>query len=173
MRQRIVALVGISGVGKTTFLKQVAANCVFQHLTAGSVIARAKAAELAARDSLRLSDLDGNQRLLIQGFATARDPTAYFVILDGHVVIHTENSLLPIESWVFASLGINEIAHLEADPAQVHSNRAKDANRQRPSLSVDEIRNHQARSSAEARRVADDLRIEFKPNLNSAFSKAG
>lgn len=161
MKQRVMALVGISGVGKTTFLKRIAAACAFQHLTAGSLIALAKSSDPVNRDSLRLSDLEENQSLLIRGFAQARDLAARVVILDCHVVVHGLTGLWPIESRVFSSLNVCLIAHLEADPIQIHLNRTRDLTRQRPLLSSDEIRSHQVRSLAEAQRVADDLRIEF------------
>lgn len=159
MKQKRVALVGISGVGKTTFLKNVAKTCAFQHLTADSLIARARSAVPETRDDLRLSDVDENQSLLVRGFADACDPQVRLVILDGHVVIHTETGLVPIESRVFALLGIDLIAHLEGDPAQIHENRAQDHSRDRPVLSLDELRGHQVRSLAGARRVATDLGI--------------
>lgn len=162
LSQRVIALVGVSGVGKTTFLKRVGAACDFQHLTAGSLIAKAKSVKPAARDSLRLSDLDENQRLLVRGFTETRDPAAQTVILDGHVVIHHATGLSPIASQVFSCLGIDLIAHLEDDPARIHSNRTLDTYRKRPSLSIEVIRNHQARSLAEAHRVAGDLKIEVK-----------
>lgn len=162
MSQKIIAFVGISGVGKTTFLKKVAKTLKFQHLTAGSLIAGTRAISSGSRDDLRLSNLDENQRLLVQGFDDARDPTAHIVVMDGHVVIHSAEGLVPIDSRVFSCLGVNLIAHLEADPAQIHSNRAMDSSRQRPQLSVHDLHYHQKRSLDEARRVADDLGIELK-----------
>lgn len=161
MNQKVAALVGISGVGKTTFLKQVAKTCAFQHLTAGSLIAQASSIDVAARDRLRLSDVDENQRLLVQGFSAARDNMAQIVVLDGHVVIHSAAGMSLIDSRVFSDLGTGLIAHLEAAPAQIQSNRVLDTSRKRPLLSIDELSAHQARSLAEAQRVAEDLGIEL------------
>lgn len=162
MSQKIVAVVGISGVGKTTFLSRVAAKCEFQHLSAGTLIAQGRSLASTARDSLRSSNLDENQSLLVEGFKDASDPDAKIIILDGHVVMLSPVGLAPIDSRVFASLGIDIIAHLEADPPQILSNRLKDTGRERPSLSIEELGAHQIRSLAEARRVADDLGIELK-----------
>ena len=74
MSQRVVAFTGISGVGKTTFLKKFTEQMAFQHVTGGSLIAAARNAVSDSRDDLRYSDLDENQRLLIQGFHSASLP---------------------------------------------------------------------------------------------------
>jgi adenylate kinase len=42
MNQRIVAFTGISGVGKTTFLRQITERVDFQHVTGGSLVATAR-----------------------------------------------------------------------------------------------------------------------------------
>lgn len=161
MKQKTVAVVGISGVGKTTFLKKLAKTCEFQHLTAGSLIARARSLSFSDRDSLRYSNLGDNQRLLIEGFVEARDPDADVVILDGHVVIDSPDGLTPIDSQVFERIGVDLIAHLEADPFQVFCNRQKDISRERPVLEIEDISTHQRRSLAEARRVAEDLGVKL------------
>lgn len=171
MSQRKLALVGVSGVGKTTFLKQVAHKCTFQHLTAGSLISQARSIDPVDRDILRLSDLGQNQRLLIRGFFDALDPAASIVVLDGHVVIHSAEGLLPIDSGVFASLEIEILVHLEADPGHIYSNRKSDLKRRRPSISIDEICKHQKRSLIEAERIASDLGIEMIRFTNDDVSK--
>ena len=83
MKQRVVALTGISGVGKTTFLRKLSAMREFQHLTGGTLIAAARNKGSDARDSLRHADLEENQRLLIQGFALEKDPKANLIVMDG------------------------------------------------------------------------------------------
>lgn len=161
MSQIVVALVGVSGVGKTTFLHQLAQTLSFQHLTAGSLIAEARSQSAASRDDLRLSNLDENQSLLVRGFECALNPRARLVVLDGHVVIHNESGLHSVGSIVFSKLGIKLIGHLEADPARVHLNRASDVGRNRPIISIEKISDHQAKSRSEALKVAADLGIDF------------
>ena len=53
-----------------------------------------------------VADLDKNQRLLIEGFALARDANTEVVIMDGHVVIDDGECLTEISSeqenlWFF------------------------------------------------------------------------
>lgn len=162
MRQKIIALVGISGVGKTTFLKGAAKSLAFQHLTAGSLIARARVADDNHRDRLRFADIDDNQTLLVEGFKLAKDASASLVILDGHTVIHGSNGLLSIDSAVFAALGIDAMVHLEADPSQILINRQGDSTRIRPALSIAERAEHQAHSLAVAGRIAQALSIPLQ-----------
>ena len=66
MSQQIVAFTGLSGIGKTTFLRHLAESIKFQHLTGGSLIAAARDANPDERDALRYADLDENQRMLIR-----------------------------------------------------------------------------------------------------------
>ena len=58
MTQRVIALTGISGVGKTTFLRSLSNVLSFQHLTGGSLIGAGRTAELECRDNMRHQDVD-------------------------------------------------------------------------------------------------------------------
>jgi adenylate kinase len=72
MRQRIVAVTGVSGVGKTTCLNFVAKRIGFQHLQASALIQSARASQSVlpvSHDDLRKQDIDQNQALLLSGFA--------------------------------------------------------------------------------------------------------
>ena len=161
MSQRVVAFTGISGVGKTTFLEKFAEQMVFQHITGGSLIAVARNAASDARDDLRHSDLDENQRLLIEGFALARDELAEVIIMDGHVVIDEGDRLMEISCDVFEALGVTAMVHLEADPTHIAENRSKDTARSRPRHDTDTLGQHQDLSRRHARSIADELRTGF------------
>lgn len=158
----IMALVGISGVGKTTFLKKLSSWIDFQHLTAGSLIARARNVGKRPRDDLRLANVDENQRLLTEGFDLAWDRSASHIILDGHCIIHGDLAVQRIDSQVFSELGIRLMVHLEADPQQVKINRSRDLTRDRPSLQIEELGRHQAMSLAHAQNIASELKIDFR-----------
>ena len=126
MRQRVVAVTGISGVGKTTFLRELADLVTFQHITGGSLIAANREASPDQRDALRYADLDENQRLLIKGFEAARDPAADLVVFDGHVIIDDGSGLQKLPAHVFRVLGVTMMVHLEAEPTRISINRFTD-----------------------------------------------
>lgn len=161
MRQYVVAFTGISGVGKTTFLKKLAKLMLFQHVTGGSLIALAKNTIADGRDNLRYADLDENQRLLIEGFKLARDPSVELVIMDGHVVIDDGECLAKISSDVFKALDVRVMVHLEDDPANIVKNRYCDAARSRPKYDNNTLERHQDMSRQSARAIAEKLRIGF------------
>lgn len=146
MTYRIIALVGISGVGKTTFLKRIGENIDFQHLSAGSLIAQARSLGEDRRDVLRLEDIDDNQRLLLSGFQIMHDQSAPLVVLDGHAIIHTPIGIECIDSSVFREIGIDGMIHLSANPDDILRNRTKDSNRVRPQLGLFEIADQQNKS---------------------------
>lgn len=161
MSQKIVAITGLSGVGKTTFLQHLAEHVPFQHLTGGSLIAAARDARPDERDAMRYADLDENQRLLIDGFSLARDPNAPLVIFDGHVVIDTSAGLQELPVDVFRALGIVKMAHLEDTPARINTNRSKDTSRHRPTHDQKTLSQHQLASRAHAKSIAAELNVEF------------
>lgn len=162
MRKRIVAFTGISGVGKTTFLRDLVELVPFQHLTGGSLIAAARDACPNQRDALRHADLDENQRLLIAGFELVRDPEADLIIMDGHVIIDDGNGLQKLPTHVFDALGITMMIHLEAEPVRISTNRSMDRSRSRPTYSVEILAQHQDMSRAHAQSIAAELGVEFR-----------
>lgn len=161
MTQKIVALTGISGVGKTTFLQKLSEALDFQHVTGGTLIAAAREATPKNRDAIRYENLDENQRFLIEGFALTRDPNAKIVVMDGHAVIDDGQRLSEIPCDVFEALDISVMVHLEGDPEQIVANRRKDTSRSRPSYSLSVLEQHQVISRAHAKSVAETLEIPF------------
>lgn len=161
MNQRTIAFVGISGVGKSTFLRSAAKKIAFQHLTAGSLICRARES-VSVRDLLRLQNLDENQRVLVAGFQMARASTSQLVVMDGHVIVDGADGLEAISSNVFAALGADAIVHLKAEPVQILTNREGEKSRDRPRLTLSQLADHQSRSLDAASTIALSLSIPFK-----------
>lgn len=161
MTPTTVAFTGLSGVGKTTFLRRLAEHVPFQHLTAGSLIAAARDAGPDERDAMRYADIDENQRLLIEGFTLTRDPTAPIVIMDGHVVIGGTEGLQELPVDVFRKLEITKMIHLEAEAARISANRSGDTSRRRPAHDLETLSQHQATSRDHARFIATVLGVEF------------
>lgn len=161
MTQRVIAFTGISGVGKTTFLRALAKSLPFQHLTGGSLIAAGRQVDLEGRDSMRHQDLDENQRLLIEGFAVARDPEANCIFMDGHVVIDDGKSLIKLDCDVFRALDTAIMVHMESEPKQIAFNRSHDSSRSRPSYDVETLGQHQEISRLHAKFIAKELNVDF------------
>ena len=85
----VVAVVGLSGVGKSTLLKNARRRVSFEYLQASNLIKaeqQARLDELVAHDLLREKNIHDNQALLISGFIR-NAPKEGLVVLDGHTVI--------------------------------------------------------------------------------------
>lgn len=157
MTKSVVALVGISGVGKSTLLRAAADTIQFQHLQASALIKAAKEKQTSAAvltDELRTADIADNQALLVNGFIQTRSPDALIVVLDGHTVIDTPNGLTTIEPNVFAALGVTEFIFIADDPELIHARRSNDSSRNRPNRLARELALHQEQAVLAAFRAA-------------------
>lgn len=153
---------GISGVGKSRFLNSVAEQIEFQHLTGGSLISAAKTKNATNRNSLRLGNIDDNQRLLIDGFEAARLPTYKIAILDGHILVDTDGGSQIIDTLIFRELRIAAFLHLSAPVECIFEQRSQDISRQRPARRLSELDAQQRLSETSAEKAADALNIPFK-----------
>lgn len=161
MKQSVIALVGISGVGKSTLLRTAAAFVPFQHLQASALIKEAKellSSDAVVTDDLRTADITHNQALLVKGFSNARNPAERLIVLDGHTVIDTPAGLITIEPSVFSALGVTEFIFVADDPKSILSRRANDQSRNRPERSVLELAHHQEQAVLTAFAAALKLR---------------
>jgi adenylate kinase len=158
---RIVACVGLSGVGKSTLIKSLAERIKLQHLSAGRLIGdeKARRQEAQQHDELRLADIGDNQKLLIEGFRRKLDRSASVIIIDGHTVIDTDQTLEPIHYRVFKALGIEMFIFLQAEPTEILQRRMSDASRTRPVISVKEIERHQEFAIEVTKACAGELSI--------------
>jgi adenylate kinase len=155
MTRQVIALTGVSAVGKSTLIKALAASIPLEHLQASALIKEGRHASSDAaltQDQLRLVDIDENQQLLIRGFRLKAGVRTGLVILDGHTVIEREDGLTRIDSRVFGAIGIDCMMLLVDDPIAIAQRRLNDTSRKRPVPSVDDLRfiQDQAREHAVA-----------------------
>lgn len=155
-RGRVVAVLGLSGVGKTTLLKNARQRFTFAHLQAGELIElekRERKGESVARDLLREASIEDNQTLLIGGFLRLA-PNEGLIVLDGHAVVDTPSGLVEIPPSVFSAIDVSGLVVIVDDVERIVSRRRSDPRRTRPIRSPEELARHQERSILAATHVA-------------------
>lgn len=159
-----VALVGISGVGKTTFLKTAMSATPFLHLEASKLIKEEIALlkkQVQTSEELRIGAIMDNQKLLVKAFRRKTVDCYDRVVLDAHTVVDTGNSLEKIPASVFLALNVKSILFLQDDPKTIRARREADKSRKRPQRTVDEIEHHQQMAILAAANVALELEISL------------
>lgn len=162
--KRRVALLGLSGVGKSTLIGRIAAHTPLIHLQASSLIKAEQQHRAQAPDSseaLRVGPVLDNQTLMIAAFERLTSGTCLPVVFDGHSIIDVGDGLLEIPSTVFAALDLDAIAFLAADPTAIFERRSLDAGRERPTRDVATLAQHQRIAENSARRIAVDIGRPF------------
>lgn len=172
MKPTIVALTGLSGVGKSTLLAAVATQLRFQHLQASALIKKGRETvlgEAVGHDQLRYSDLDENQRLLVRGLEVSLAETQ-LVVLDSHTVIERECGHFLVDPGVFAAVGIAAMIFLRDDPQSIAKRRANDQTRVRPKKDAADLAEVQAEAVKQAelicRTVGKSLYVETPSNVD-------
>lgn len=161
---RCVALLGLSGVGKSTLIGQVATCTPLLHLQASNLIKSEQRRRAHAPDSseaLRTGSVLNNQGLMIAAFERLTRTTTLPVVFDGHSLIDSRDGLLEIPSAVFTALGLDAVAFLAADPAVIFERRRSDAERERPARAPGLLAEHQSLAEAAARRISNDIDRPF------------
>jgi adenylate kinase len=135
MMPPVVAVAGLSGVGKSTVLTRLKGAVPMQVLQASALIKEARTSaegRSLTLDALRAVDLDENQQLLIEGFGRQVDKTAPLVVLDCHTVIEGPGALVRIDPRVFGLMKVKAVVFLEDKPEEIVRRRKNDITRQRP-----------------------------------------
>jgi adenylate kinase len=161
---RVLAVVGLSGVGKTTVIRRVADKLSFLHLQASALIQAERIARGYAGTSsedLRCGPVLDNQSLLVCGFRRASEDHLGLVVLDAHVLVDTDNGIVKIPSAVFADIGCDHIAVLTDDPLEIWQRRCNDVGRKRPSRSVQDLHEQQELVRAGSAQIAAELGIHI------------
>lgn len=162
---RRIALLGLSGVGKSTLISRVNARIPLLHLQASALIKaeqayRAQTAE--SSESLRTGAVIGNQDLMITAYQRVTADAEVPIVFDGHSVIDGQDGIIAIPTSVFQQLMLNSIFYLFADPKVIFERRQNDFNRKRPVRDVETLADHQRIALSNASRIANELGCPFQ-----------
>ncbi|WP_171230063.1 AAA family ATPase [Ruegeria sp. HKCCA4008] len=159
---KTIAFVGLSGVGKSTFLKAAMGKTSFLHLEASKLIKEELKLRLFQNQSsedLRTGAVLDNQELLLRAFHRNVAGQEELVVLDGHTVVDTGSGLQRLPASVFDEMEVKSIFFLQDDPGSILSRRANDTSRIRPERTIQEIANHQQVAILTAADIALSLAI--------------
>lgn len=147
-RPAIIAVFGLSGVGKSTLINQVINTkpSLAVSANAGALIqqGRSDAIEKEALRKLPFDEISRNQLFLIkelQRFSAKVNQPA--ILLDGHCIIDNDHELVPIPSNIIARLELSAIVFVWETAGTIVRRRSDDPSRKRPLLSAHEIARHQ------------------------------
>ena len=160
MSRRTVALVGLSGVGKSTLLKKAGERVSFLHLQASQLIKdelERKSSVTRTSEELRTDVVIENQTLLITAFRREAAMHDGLIVLDGHVLVDTQNGLIEIPAAVFDELGVEHFIVLQEHSSHIHNQRLRDGTRARPQRTEVELADHQRWSFVATANIALEL----------------
>lgn len=162
--RRIIALAGLSGVGKTTLIHQVIDPRIIVHLSASDLIKNQIKLENEGdktSEMLRTGNITNNQDRLVTAFTTIVSSIREHIILDCHTIIDTPVEIQKISIEVFRAMEITDFIFLSIDPIKLYQRREKDKIRLRPIRTIEEIELQQKISLQLARQIAEALCIPF------------
>lgn len=146
MKRKIVAIIGISGVGKTTLLK----SYVRKHRSVVTISASGllkRRLSLTDPEKLRTATsatIQSNQDRLVQAFGDFKSSTPNtHILFDGHAIIDNDESIVTIPTEIYRALAPDLIIFVVDDPNLIALRRDADSKRQRPSRSPQELEQHQ------------------------------
>lgn len=115
---KVFFVAGIHGVGKTTGCEVVSKELGIPHFSASQIIKNQKSSAVDETSKL-VADVDGNQRLLIQGVSRILE-NGHF-LLDGHFTMRrkSDGGIEPIDIQVFRELHIGGIMLYTDDPGEI------------------------------------------------------
>jgi len=158
----VIAVCGLSGVGKSTLIRSVSSRADFLHWTASDLIKaqlNKKAGVENSSEQLRKGDVKSNQTILVDGFKDQAQHHGAVIILDCHTLIDTPTGIEYISSTVFEDIGVSKFLFLWDEPREIKKRREHDVDRVRPICSAEELSDHQSLSLSFTVKIATLLQV--------------
>lgn len=165
MSGSIVAVLGLSGAGKTTIVSKFVEHYPWAYsVSAGSLLKDAMA--VTDSEELRTAMAAGiysNQGRLVAAFRElrCRHPNLH-IIFDGHSLIDNDHGLVVVPTETFRQIAPDLIIFLEEDPDVIASRRVADKFRSRPIRNAKELAKHQAIAKEAALEYGRSLSVECR-----------
>lgn len=164
MTQKVILVVGLSGVGKTTMIKAfVNKNEGYVFVTASSLLAQKTKTE--DTDALRRGSTDNivhNQQHIVRAFAEYRAANVKSnIIIDGHVIIDNDQGIVEVPYHVIAALNPDKVIVIVSEPEDIISRRKNDENRIRPDRTKLGVHQQQTLSLRKANEYSKKLKCPF------------
>jgi hypothetical protein len=152
----VIFVAGVHGVGKSTLCAAVSLVTSVPSFTASELI-RAKQSTLIQTGTKDVIDVANNQSILIDA---VQEKTSDFehIVVDGHVTLFSNNTIVNISSSVFYSINVKLIILILESPNTIYSRLEK---RDGNAYPVDLLRTHQTFELKHAREIASNLCIPF------------
>ena len=156
---RLVVIVGIPGVGKTTLVTRVVevlrgrGKTVTVVSFGSAMLDEARKRGVADRDMLRKLPLAEQRALQTTAALAIASLSEEYVVVDTHAFIKTPAGYYPgLPAHVIEALRPSNLISVHARPEEIYNRRVSDATRNRDRVSIDDIKNelafHQSMISA-------------------------
>lgn len=164
----IVFVAGVHAVGKSTSCKHVANKYGIAHFSASSLI-KAEKQNAISSDSKAVTDVDGNQELLLKAVDRKLSQTVSHVLLDGHfTLINAIGSIESIDIELFYKLPLAGIVVYHDKPNEIS---VRMGERDGHTIQPSDIAYHQNLEIEHAERVSTELGVSIK--ILNAFDTNG
>jgi adenylate kinase len=165
---KVVAVFGLSGVGKSWIISRYASIANVAHIQANQLMRDAKAALVAREvtsEDLRRGPVLDNQSLLTDAFAKVLSTEARPVIFDGHCLVDVGEQPIEIPVDVIRRLRPSGIVLVRAPAGEIVKRRERDTSRKRPVRTADALAAQQDRCVAICTVYAEHLGLKFEQVL--------
>jgi adenylate kinase len=162
---KVVAVLGLSGVGKSWMISRYAAIANVAHIRASQLMRDARAALLGrpvTSENLRRGPVLDNQSLLTDAFAKVLATEARPIIFDGHCLIDVGEQPIEIPVDVIRRLQPSGTVLVHAPTDEIVRHRESDTSRDRPVRTADTLASQQDRCVAICTDCAEQLGIRFE-----------
>jgi adenylate kinase len=179
--KRILIVVGVPGVGKTTVIKKVEAllnksgdkNSVVVFGTI--MLSEAKKMGISDRDDIRKLNVNEQKELQNKASDYIRTIKDEIIIVDTHLFIRTPSGFLPgIPENVIKKLKPTNLVLITASPEEIMERRATDNSRERDLISIEDINRELdlARSMISTISVLSSAPFEIVTNRSNMLESA-